>query len=138
VAEHKARTAKALLKTISYTLATVFTYRACLGYEAMVVLSPEHVKTIHRDGWSKQQVREFLFENTGVPVRVYDEDQGEGSQFIPHYKEVTIDGERCYQKFRSLEAIQIVVAGGTAGKFSAVIGSWVTGPRGSQMVTYPV
>ena len=31
-----------------------------------------------------------------------------------------------------------VVAGGTAGKFSAVIGSWSTGPRGSQMVTYGV
>jgi len=138
VAEHKARTAKALLKTISYTLATVFTYRACRGYEAMVVLCPEHVKTIHRDGWSKQQVREFLFENTGVPVRVYDEDQGEGSQFVEHYKEITVDGERCYQKFASPEAIKILVAGGTAGKFSAVIGSWVTGPRGSQMVTYPV
>jgi len=138
VAEHKARTAKGLLKTISYTLATVFTYRACRGYEAMVVLCPEHVKTIHRDGWSKQQVRQFLFENTGVPVRVYDSDEGEGSQFVPHYKEVTIDGERCYQKFPSPEAIKIVVAGGTAGKFSAVIGSWVSGPRGSQMVTYPV
>jgi hypothetical protein len=31
-----------------------------------------------------------------------------------------------------------VVAGGTAGKFSAVLGSWVTGPTGSQMVTYPI
>lgn len=138
VAEHKARTARALLKTISYTLATVFTYRACRGYEAMVVLSPEHVKTVHRDGWSKQRAREFLFNNTGVPLRVYDEDEGEGSQFVQHYKEITIDGERCYQKFSSPEAIKVLVAGGTAGKFSAVIGSWVTGPRGSQMVTYPV
>jgi hypothetical protein len=49
-----------------------------------------------------------------------------------------IDGEPCYQKFRAPEAIQIVVAGGTAGKFSAVLGSWSTGPRGSQMVTYPI
>ena len=138
VAEHKARTAKGLLKTITYTLATVFTYRACLGYEAMVVLCPEHVKTIHRDGWSKQEVRQFLFENTGVPLRVYDSDEGEGTQFVPHYKEAIIDGERCYRKFRGPEAIKIIVAGGTAGKFSAVIGSWVTGPRGSQMVTYPV
>lgn len=138
VAEHKARSAKGLLKTISYTLATVFTYRACRGYEGMVVLCPEHVKTIERDGWSKQQVRQFLFENTGVPVRVYDEDEGEGSQFVSFYKQITIDGERCYQKFASPEAIKILVAGGTAGKFSAVIGSWVTGPRGSQMVTYPV
>ena len=138
VAEHKARSAKALLKTITYTLATVFTYRACLGYEAMVVLVPEHVNTIHRDGFSKQDVRQFLFENTGVPVRAYDSEAGEGSQFVQHYKEVSIDGERCYQKFRSPEAIQIIVAGGNAGKFSAVIGGWVSGPRGSQRVTYPI
>jgi len=32
----------------------------------------------------------------------------------------------------------IVVVGGTAGKFSAVIGSWAAGPRGSEMVTYPI
>ena len=138
VAEHKARSAKNLLKAVTRALATVFTYRACLGYEAMVVLVPEHVKTIHRDGFSKQDVRQFLFENTGIPVRAYDGEEGEGTQFVAHYKEVTIDGERCYQKFRAPESIKIVVAGGTAGKFSAVIGGWVSGPRGSQMVTYPI
>ncbi len=138
VAEHKARSAKGLLKTITHTLATVFTYRACLGYEAMVILVPEHVKTIQRDGFSKQDVRQFLFENTGVPVRAYDGEEGEGTQFVSYYKEISIDGERCYQKFRAPEAIKIVVAGGTAGKFSAVIGGWVSGPRGSQMVTYPI
>ena len=49
-----------------------------------------------------------------------------------------IDGEPCYLKFREPAAIKIVVAGGTAGKFSAVISSWAAGPRGSQMVTYPI
>jgi hypothetical protein len=104
-----------------------------------VVLCPEHVKTIHRDGFSKSQVRQFLFENTGVPVRYYTPaDGGEGTQLVSQYREVTIHGERCYQKFSSPEAIHIYVAGGTAGKFSAVLGSWATGPTGSQMVTYPI
>ena len=49
-----------------------------------------------------------------------------------------IDGEPNYRKFARPEAIQILVAGGPAGKFSAVIGSWAAGPRGSQMVTYPI
>ena len=108
-------------------------------FEAVVVLCPEHVKTLHRDGFTRRQVREFLFENTGIPVRYYEHDgDGEGTQLVAHYREVTIDGERCYQKFRAPESISIVVAGGTAGKFSAVVGSWATGPRGSQMVTYPI
>jgi len=49
-----------------------------------------------------------------------------------------IDGEQCFLKFTDPSAIKLVVAGGTAGKFSAVIGSWAAGARGSQMVTYPL
>ena len=138
VSEHSARTARGVLKTISYALATVWTYRACLTFEALVVLGPEHVRTIARDGFSKQDVRDFLFENTGVPLRCYGGEPGDGVLQRGMYKEISIDGEPCYQKFRAPEAIKIVVAGGTAGKFSAVLGSWSAGPRGSQMVTYPI
>jgi len=137
VSEHNARTARGVLKSISYALATVWNYRACMNFEALVVLGPEHVRTIHRDGFSKQNVRDFLFENTGVPLRCYDE-PGEGVALRGSYKEIAIDGEPCYQKFRDPQAIRIVVSGGTAGKFSAVLGSWATGPRGSQPVTYAV
>jgi AhpC/TSA family protein len=139
VSEHNARTARGVLKAITYALATVWSYRACMGFEAIVVLCPEHVHTIHHDGFSKQNVRDFLFENTGVPLRCYIGDEpGEGIAQRSMYKEIAIDGEPCYQKFRAPEAIKIVVAGGTAGKFSAVLGSWSAGPRGSQMVTYPI
>ena len=138
VSEHQARTARGVLKTISYALATVWSYRMCLGFEAVVVLGPEHVHTIHHDGFTKPNVRDFLFENTGIPVRCYDDEPGEGVAQRGTYKEILVSGERCYQKFRAPESIKIVVAGGTAGKFSAVIGSWSAGPRGSQMVTYPV
>jgi hypothetical protein len=136
VSEHISRSGKGVLKAITHALATVWSYRTCMVAEAVVVLGLEHVKTIHRDGFSKQDVREFLFDNTGIPLRAYDDD-GEGSRQIHLYREITIDGERCYQKFRTPEAVKVIVAGGAAGKFSAVIGSWAAGPRGSQMVTYP-
>jgi peroxiredoxin len=139
VSEHTAPAGKTVLETISFALATVWSYRVCLMPEAIVVLCPEHVKTIHRDGFTKEQARQFLFENTGIPVRHYSkEERAEGTQLAANYKEITVRGEKCYQKFRSPEAISIFVAGGTAGKFSAVIGSWSTGPAGSQMVTYPI
>jgi hypothetical protein len=83
VSEHKSRTARGVLKAITYSLATVWSYRACVGFEAMVVLCPEHVRTIHRDGFSKQDVREFLFENTGIPLRCYEE-PGEGVEHAYH------------------------------------------------------
>lgn len=137
--EHTASAGKTVLETISFALATVWSYRTCLMPEAIVILCPEHVKTIHRDGITKEQARQFLFENTGIPVRYYDAaERAEGTQLAANYKEITVRGEKCYQKFRTPEAISIFVAGGTAGKFSAVIGSWSTGPAGSQMVTYPI
>lgn len=138
VSEHMAREGTQILKAISRALATVWSYRLCAGVEALVVLCPEHVKTIHRDGFTKQQVREFLFENTGIPIRHYETGIGEGTQYVKLYKESVIDGEPCYLKFGDPAAIKLVVAGGTAGKFSAVIGSWASGPRGSQMITYPI
>jgi hypothetical protein len=139
VSEHTARTAPVLAKALAAALATAWSHRSCIGREALVVLCPEHVKTIHRDGWTKEQVRQFLFDHTGVPVaRFAAADGGEGTQHAATYAEIDIDGERCYRKFTSPSAIHIVVAGGTAGKFSAVIGSWSTGPRGSQMVSHAV
>jgi hypothetical protein len=137
VSEHVARSAKGVLTAIARALATVWSYRACMGHEALVVLGIEHVRTIHRDGFRKQDIREFLFNRTGIPLRAYDDVDGEGVSQRHSYREITIDGERCYQKFRSPESIGIVVAGGGAGKFSAVVGSWATGPRGSQRATYP-
>lgn len=138
VSEHNAREGRAILKAMSRALATVFSYRFCFAWEAMVALCPEHVRTLHRSGFTKDSIREFLFENTGIPVREYEEDGGEGTQFTQLYQRVTINGEECYRKFARPDQIRIIVAGGTAGKFSAVIGSWATGPRGSQMVCYPV
>lgn len=138
VSEHNARNGRTVLRAISAALATVFSYRFCFGWEAVVVLCPEHVKTLDRSGFTKASIRDWLFENTGVPVREFERDGGEGVQYAAMYQRVTIEGVECYRKFAQPGQIRIVVAGGTAGKFSAVIGSWATGPRGSQMVSYPI
>jgi thiol-disulfide isomerase/thioredoxin len=139
VSEHNARKPEQVLKAICYALATVWTYRDCMRSEAIVILCPEHATTVAKAGWTKRQARDFLFENTGIPIREYETvGDAEGSRGMAGYREIRINGEPCYQKFKAPEDIRIVVAGGTAGKFSAVIGSWATGPRGSQMVTYPI
>ena len=74
-----------------------------------------------------------------MPVRAFkDAGRAEGAQLESAYEEITIDGEPHYRKFASVDNLKIIVAGGTAGKFSAVLGSWLSGPRGSQSVTYPI
>ena len=103
-----------------------------------LVLCPEHAATLAADGFTKDGVREFLFDNTGVPLRGYEHEGTEGTQLRQSYEKILIDGEPHYRKFADPSQILVVVAGGTAGKFSGVIGGWLSGPRGSQTVTYPV
>jgi len=138
VSEHNARDPRILLRAVSRVLATVWSFRVCKMPEAIVILCPEHVQTLHRGGFTKADVRDFLYDCTAIPVRDYEDGEGEGVALAHSYERITVEGEPCYRKFARPEAISIVVAGGRAGKFSAVIGSWATGPRGSQMVTYPI
>ena len=141
VSEHTARTGAGLLDTMAATLATVWSWRICGRVEGLVVVSPEHAATLDTDGFSKNDVRNFLFEHTGVPVRAFEREAAQGAEGIQlrgQYEEILIDGEPHYRKFRDPSQILIIVAGGTAGKFSAVLGGWLAGPGGSQCVTYPV
>jgi peroxiredoxin len=138
VSEHNARDARGVLTAITRSLVTSWSYRVCAGIEALVILCPEHVRTIYAGSLSKEDVRRYLYENTGVPKRYFEDLPGEGVAIRKMYAEATIDGEPCYRKFSDPSAIKIVVAGGDAGKFSAVISSWAAGPRGSQMITYPI
>lgn len=138
VSEHTARTGPGVLRTIAATLATVWSWRSCGRAEAIVVLCPEHAATLAADGFSKEDARDFLFDNTGVPLYAYEHEGTEGTQLRDRYEEIVIDGQPHYRKFTDPSQILIVVAGGTAGKFSGVLGGWLSGPKGSQIVTYPV
>lgn len=72
VSEHTARTGEGVLRTIAATLASVWSWRSCGRAEAVVVLCPEHAATLAADGFSKEGARDFLYDNTGVPLRAYD------------------------------------------------------------------
>ena len=65
------------------------------------MIAPEHARTIAGDGWSKAALREFVWEHTRAEM----------------------DGARV-PKFREPANLKIVVAGGTAGRFSAWIPGW--------------
>ena len=138
VSEHTARTGAGVLRTVAATLSMIRSWRLCGRVEGLVVVCPEHAVTLNSDGFSKSDVRDFLFEHTGVPLRAFDHEGTEGTQYRDSYEEVLIDGEPHYRKFKDPSQIRIIVAGGTAGKFSAVLGGWQGGSGGSQMVTYPV
>jgi hypothetical protein len=87
--------------------------------DTVLVLSPEHANTIAREGWSKRDVRQFLFENiTRPPDEAGARPTGRAAKWT------TADG--AVRKFRSPDTILIVVAGGTAGRISVVLPGWVS------------
>ncbi len=105
------------------------------GYgEIVVVVSPEHVDTFAKDGWTKAQVREAIQRASMRPVRELMQD-ATCAEGIPVDRARALGLDTLVPKFRSNEMITLVVAGGEAGKFAAYIQGWVSGPMGSIMTT---
>ena len=101
VVDARSRTATDLLTTIARSgEAIASTTVGPLG-DTLLVIGPEHATTIASDGWSKADVRAFLWERMRA----------------------TVDGVPV-PKLRAPANLQIVVAGGTAGRFSAWVPGW--------------
>jgi len=135
IVDQTSRSARGLVKSLALCLGSVGHVRAHGMGEIVLVLSPEHVATIARDGWSKDDVRRAIVELGSRPLSelLPDEECREG---MPLRLAGGADPSSVrLPKFRSPELIHIVVAGGPAGKFSAVVGGWVGGPMGSIAVT---
>ena len=94
--------------------------------EVIVVLTPELIGYIGSAGWSKAQVKEFLFERAQRKVADWVDSGG-----MPPGAG---DPEAKVGVAKSPGGITVIVAGGAAGGFSAIIPMW-GGGSGSQSVT---
>ncbi len=86
-----------------------------LGGTSLFVLCPEHARSFAEWGWSKQQVRSAIFEAARRPAAELR--WGETTPLVLNAADDQLVG-----KWSSPEDIVIVVAGGEAGRFSAVFG----------------
>jgi hypothetical protein len=139
IADQTSRTARALCGSLGLGLEGCWHPKSRGAGEILLVVCPEHADTIARDKWSKAQVRERIQEISSRPLRelIPDEECGEG---IP-LKALGLTNPTPEQldqriaKFRNAANINMIVAGGEAGKFSAVFAGWVSGPMGSSSVS---
>jgi hypothetical protein len=122
---------------ISYGLAlTTVSHSKQYNYgEIVVIVPPEHVDTIARDGWSKAQFRAAIQQATRRPVRELVRGAGGSKEGLPSVAAERLGMDTLLPKFARDENITLVVAGGEAGKFGAYIMGWVSGPMGSIMTT---
>jgi hypothetical protein len=93
------------------------------------VICPEHAEMFRAAGWTKQQLRHFMFDAVHKPAAELR--RGETTPFARAAAPAAQ-----VPKWASPEAIVLIVAGGEAGRYSAVLGP-CTG-MGSQIVSREV
>jgi hypothetical protein len=95
----------------------------------VVVLAGEHMRTIAAGGWTKADIRKYVFDNTQVSLAHFKR-----TERLPGG--VTPQDETTYKSLvAGPEDVLVVAAGGRAGAFSCYIPGWAGGRRSSQSVT---
>jgi len=122
VNDHVSTGASGILHTIADTAATLGSnVKWYLSQsQLLVVFGPEHAATVARDGFSKADVKSFLFEQARLPLRTLRLGGMWGIQDWPRWMQAVTDPEARLPVVQAPEEIFVVVAGG-AGKHSAVV-----------------
>jgi hypothetical protein len=129
IVDQKVRDAESLANTFAACLRTSHHPKLVLGFDAMVIVSPEHARVLLDDGWDRDRFVAELQARLQIPGRELVYGAGGMAEGVPAH---LVD--RTLPKFRP-DGILLVHAGGGAGLFSASIGGWANGDTGSRPVT---
>ena len=131
--DQSSRSARQLAGSFALSLEAAHHVRAHNASDALLVVSPEHVDTLWRDQFTKNDIRDHVQRVTARPLAdlVSDDDIGGG---VPRERLEAMPPERRQRlmpKFAAKENLHIVVAGAEAGKFSGIFHGWAGGEIGS-------
>ena len=140
ISDHASRTARELGGSLGWSMAGLWNAKHFPLYShTMLVVGPEHARTFGDEGWSKDDLKRHLHETVRVPFYALqpDADNGEGTN-LRFGKTPKPGPDDLIPKFASTAEIHVVVAGGTAGRFSMAIPGWLGTRNGSTPVTVPI
>jgi hypothetical protein len=141
ISDFQSRSAEQLLASIGFTMGGgLWNYKNYpLFGDTILVLSPEHARTIAADRWSRKDVRQYLYDTVKKSMDDLkpgkDGGEGFGANLLRMSENQGFVVDGYVRKFRAPESIFVVVAGGTAGRFSVAIPGWVADDLGSTPVT---
>ncbi|MBK9180628.1 MAG: thioredoxin family protein [Acidimicrobiales bacterium] len=129
VVDQLSRTPESLAGTLASCLRTVHHPKLPLGFDAVLVVGPEHARVFADAGWDRARIVEELHARLQLPGDEIVRGAGGIAEGVPEaFAALTLP------KFRP-DGILLVHAGGGAGLFSTIIGGWANGDVGSQPVT---
>jgi len=130
ISDHRSRTPEDLAYILAWAAASSWSTNWWpLADPSVFVICPEHVEMFRGAGWTKQRLRQFMFDVVRKPAG-----QLRRGETTPVVHAAAPDA--LVPKWTSPEAIVLLVAGGEAGRYSAVLGP-CTG-MGSQIVSREV
>jgi len=116
ISDHRSRTPEELAATLAWAAAGQWSpFWWPMDDTSLFVICPEHAALFAEAGWDKERLRAAMFEAVVRPAAELR--RGE----TPPLVQAAAD-ELPVHKWTSAEKIQLVVAGGEAGRFSAVFG----------------
>jgi len=132
VVDQISRTPESLTRSFAACLRTTAHPKLPLAFDAMVIITPDHLRVYREAGWSKTRFRSEL----GALLQIPGQEMIRGADGIdegidPGYADIALP------KFRE-GGLLIAHAGGGAGLFSGIIGGWASGKMGSEPVTRKV
>jgi hypothetical protein len=126
------REPESLARSFAACLRTVQHPKLPAGFDAVMVIGPEHARVFRTAGWSRADLLSRLDELLLMPGSEMVRGAGGIAEGVaPALRDSSLP------KFRS-GGLLLVHAGGGAGFFSTIIAGWGNGPRGSQPVTVEV
>ncbi len=130
ISDHRSRTPEDLAYILAWAAASAWsTHWWPLDDPSVFVICPEHAQMFRAAGWSKQRLRQVMFDAVRRPARLLR--RGETTLAVQ-----AAEPDELVPKWASADAIVLLVAGGEAGRYSAVLGP-CTG-MGSQIVSREV
>jgi len=130
IQDHYSNTGVGVLRTIAGAMGQAGSNNLLGAGWPLLSLGPEHAATIARDGFSKRQVKEFLFEHARFPL----------ARLGPEYRRYQVERRHAVDApdtmlpiVRAADDISVIVVGG-AGKHSAWQPTFGDGTRPSRRV----
>lgn len=128
IVDQISRTPESLVRTFAASLLNECHPKLVIGFDAMLLVGPEHGRLLSEAGWDKARLRAELASLLTRPSDDLIRGVGGIEEGLPEaFAGVDVP------KFRD-GGLQIVHGGGDAGLFSAILGGWVGGAKGSEPV----
>ncbi len=125
VTDHQCNDPEGILDTMCSAMSTIASNSAVLGGHFGAVLGVEHALTIAKFGWTRSDIRNYLWMNSGNAFKAISRDHRYGKVYNRNLpKWLKRDPESRIPIVPSADNIHLFVMGGRAGRFSAFIPGW--------------